>query len=475
MNGLGSLASATRGFLGQATGGLIPGTGASQSNATNGGSSSSTSTAGGFLNSSFEIPSAQGLANSLGLSSALGWAPGAAPGDPASEVAISLTNAFLELMIKAPKALEGESQQAELADHIDKLLACRSLVGNGGIAACLLEYWYALRSDALSRWPVHRQQTWVQMAYVVKYADLGRAGASRVLTRCVCGLLLELGDGFRESASTLDTSKSSAWTQDLLRLAAQVEVKSPPVWWGFPGLTAVVMPEPTGDPRIFMMRSDDRVYARKFANGKGVAAALCCFAAATAVTAVEGEGGGGGSSSSARGPRPMRSSDEDEVAHAADGDDSEHRAKSAEAIGLEEMRALTGSYQQLVEDVCPLASGNTGAAALAAKCTEKGDRVLVQKTQPIHFINQASMPLKICLFTEDDPLCAIPVGGIGGSCVVILGPGIRAQLRPPGLGKRFQLKVLEPHLMDTLKYKVTVERNMSVQLRSHECSIDRAR
>jgi len=41
---------------------------------------------------------------------------------------------------------------------------------------------------------------------------------------------------------------------------------------------------------------------------------------------------------------------------------------------------------------------------------------------------QASIPLKVCLFSEDDKFCAVPVGGVGGSCVITLDPSPAAPI-----------------------------------------------
>ena len=107
-----------------------------------------------------------------------------------------------------------------------------------------------------------------------------------------------------------------------------------------------------------------------------------------------------------------------------------------------------------------------GGPTLAQKVLEKSERLFNQKTKPIHFHNQASIPLKVCLFSEDDKFCAVPVGGVGGSCVIILDPTLRCQLRPPGSAERFQVKVLAPGLIERKLYMANVWRGSPALSRS---------
>lgn len=364
------------------------------------------------------------------LSSALGWGPGIAQGEPAAVVAVGLTHALFDIMVAAPACLESENPQLELVTHIEAVLACRSLNDFG---ARLLDFWYAVRLDVLADWPLHRQQTWVRLAYLIKYGDLHRGPGA--LARCCCGLLLELGDGFRVSATSLDAARASSWATELRRLAELCDRSPPPAGWVFPSVGIAQQSASAFDkPVLFVTRADM----------KGVSWVKAKYVLAVAKTGVQ--------------PAAASIDDEDEGATAVAA------ADAPAASSASDIRALTGGFDDLAD--------RAGSGSLGTKCLEKSDRLFNQKTKPIHFLNMASIALKICLFSEDDMFCAFPVGGVGGPCVVTLGPNSRTQLRPPGTAMRFQLKVLQPGLLEKKLYMAMVERGTSVQLRSCNCSCD---
>jgi len=411
--GLGGLASATAAATGNA--GRLLGQAVAAAGAVAG---SFTSAANAAVGRASQLASATASGTTAmvgGLASALGYGPGSGAGEPAADIALGLVNGLLEIMASDPMTMDAESPQAELAGHIDAIISCRSLNDFG---ARLLDYWYALRPDALAQWPLHKQQSWVQMAYLVKYGDLRRAPGP--LARACCGLVLELGDGFRGEPQS-DTAVSA------LRYCADLAQSTPPpAGWGFPAVMIAARADSSiGAQRYCAIRADTKGFAR---------------VAATELIGIVSKQGG-----KFVPPDPPQGLD-------------------GGRGSPEEFRAIAGSFDYL--------AGEAGDAALSQKCLEKSDRLFTQKTRPIHFQNQASVPLKICLFSEDDRLCVVPVGGVGGSCVVILDPSLRAQLRPPGHASRFQLKVLQPGLIEKRLYMAFVERGASVQLRSRDCTCE---
>lgn len=110
--------------------------------------------------------------------------------------------------------------------------------------------------------------------------------------------------------------------------------------------------------------------------------------------------------------------------------------------------------------------------AFARRCGEEAERLFAQKTQPLVFLNQASVVLKVCLYKESDPLCVVPIGGVGGYGVVTIEPGRRVTIRPPTRRDTFKVKVFEPRLIDKSLYSVIMKRGQRAQLRSHDCEVE---
>lgn len=358
-----------------------------------------------------------------GLTVAMGLGPGANDGHYAADIALGLTNAAFELMAASKGAMNAEHPQLELAGHIDGVAAARTL---NELAARLLDFWYAVRTDALSPWGLHLQSTWVKMCYLMKYGDLRLAPG--LLAQITCGLLLELSEGFRPERLSWEPAQSDAWTAALLHVAGLVEDLAPPPGWVFPVFAIV-------------RKAETAFVAPTFYVGRGDAKGIVTVKAAGMLAQLSSAG-------SISTPRP-------------EGCSSGPVDPAARDVALGRLRA---SFET--------ASVQVGDAANSERVLRKSERLFNQKTRPMHFLNQASSPLKICLFSAEDKICAVPVGGVGGPCVVTLEPGRRAQLRPPGDGKQFQLKVMSPGLMDSALYYAMVERGASVQLRSHECTLE---
>jgi len=294
------------------------------------------------------------------------------------------------------------------------------------LGARLLDFWYVLRPDALTPWSLVQQRQWVTLAYAVKYGDLSRAPGP--LARTYCGLLLELANGCRPPMLTWKPAAAEAWANSL-RFFAQMAVDSPPPsGWGFPG-TVIARNAPGlvelefGQVSYSVTRSDLKGFAT--AHGRE---ALLALKSGGIVTA----------------QRPTMLLDKEE---------SERP-----------IRDITGSPDQVIVAA--------GGPPLQKKCDEKCARLFAQKTKPIHLHNQAGVPLKACLYGESDRLCAVPVGGMGGPCVTTLEPNCRAQMRPPGTAERFQLKMMQPGLIEKNLYYVNVSRGQAVQLRSHDCTVE---
>merc|ERR1719428_1164413 len=99
--------------------------------------------------------------------------------------------------------------------------------------------------------------------------------------------------------------------------------------------------------------------------------------------------------------------------------------------------------------------------AFARRCGEEAERLFAQKTQPLVFLNK-----------ESDPLCVVPIGGVGGYGVVTIEPGRRVTIRPPTRRDTFKVKVFEPRLIDKSLYSVIMKRGQRAQLRSHDCEVE---
>eukprot|EP00427_Karlodinium_veneficum_P053947 CAMPEP_0169404830 /NCGR_PEP_ID=MMETSP1017-20121227/56610_1 /TAXON_ID=342587 /ORGANISM="Karlodinium micrum, Strain CCMP2283" /LENGTH=89 /DNA_ID=CAMNT_0009511361 /DNA_START=37 /DNA_END=304 /DNA_ORIENTATION=+ len=66
-----------------------------------------------------------------------------------------------------------------------------------------------------------------------KYGHL--SAAPRPMARALCGLLLEMGAGFRPTILTWQDAQADAWALRLRSMAQMVDESPPPAGWGFPG------------------------------------------------------------------------------------------------------------------------------------------------------------------------------------------------------------------------------------------------
>lgn len=361
------------------------------------------------------------VGSAVGLSSG---GPGSGAGDPSADIALGIVGAFFELIAAAVPACGADNAQMELASHIDATVASRNL---NDLGARLLDFWYVLRPDALSSWSLLHQQQWVWTAYGIKYGDI--RAAPKGMGRAMCGLLLELGGGCRSTMLTWDPAQADIWADSLRTLAHMIDATPPPAGWGFPSF----------------------VVAR---NGPGC------------VNLDFGQTGycvarSGGSFGKAHGQEVL-------MALKSGGVVRNQQASLAGSIdeGMQKLvpRDLIGDHKTLVTQA--------GGPKLHEKCDEKCARLFTQKTKPIHFHNQGSTPLKVCLYGDTDRLCAVPVGGLGGPCVTTLDPNCRAQMRPPGKATRFQLKAMAPGIIETNLYFANVLRGQHVQLRGRDCTVE---
>lgn len=350
---------------------------------------------------------------------------GTSAGTPSAELAVGLVSATFELMAAAVPACGADKAADEVAAHIDATAGTRNL---NDLGARILDFWYVLRPDALSPWSLLHQRQWVTFAYAVKYGDLTRAPGP--LARVCCGLLLELANGCRPAMLTWAPGTAQAWVNQVHFLAQLAEDTPPPAGWGFPptviarnapGLTELEF----GQTSYSIERSDVKGFAT--AHGKE---ALLSLKSGGLITA----------------KRPTQLVD------------------SREGSARPAARDLLGAPEQLI--------ALAGGPPLQKKCDEKGARLFTQKTKPIHLHNQASTALKACLYSDTDRMCVVPVGGMGGPCVATLEPNCRAQMRPPGTAERFQLKIIQPGLIEKNLYFVNVNRGQAVQLRSHDCTVE---
>jgi len=364
--------------------------------------------------------------------SALGkWAT-KGPGRTSSsdEMALNLLNAMLEFFACAAPACNVEDSQRELKAHVEALASCQS---TKDIGIRLLDFWYIVRCDALTPWSLLHQQSWVRLAYNVKYGSLRKAPG--VTVRAICGLLLELAAGMRPTALTWTAEQYDKWVLALRYIAHCAEEEPPPTGYIFPGLVLA--------REMQMQGEDDDTMVPVF------------FMA----------------SSDAKSLSPAKASDILAALKAGSGRIRRSRPPSmlGVATAASEPRALTGSLEAMA---AAIQGDPLKGAELRQQSEDKGDRMFIQKTRPVNIHNQACVPLKVCIFAEDDRLCAVPLGGIGGPCVATLEPNLRAQMRPPGNIDCFQVKVIKPGLIETKLYYSLVQRGQSIQLRSNDCTID---
>mmetsp|Transcript_106575 Transcript_106575/g.301490 ORF Transcript_106575/g.301490 Transcript_106575/m.301490 type:complete len:315 (-) Transcript_106575:44-988(-) len=311
--------------------------------------------------------------------------------------------------------MDFQNAQAELAAHIDSVIASSNL---NGLGAKLLDYWYAVQPETLSSWSPPAQHNWVCNAYAVKYGDLRAAPGALALA--ACDLLLELAQGFRPGVLVWDQAQGESWAAGIYYVRALAESSPPPPGWSFPSFALAQQPGSALDaPSFSVVRSDQRGSTRVRA-----ADLMAQLRAGGRVFP----------------PRP-----------ALDG-----------CAADDDSPVCSGTWDTL--------ANKAGGAALVQKVARKGDRLFKQKTKPIQFRNNASSSLKICLFEKDDKFCAVPVGGLHGPCVVTLDANQRVFLRPPGSADQFLLKVLAPGLIDKPLYYADVQRGACIQLRSHDCS-----
>lgn len=349
--------------------------------------------------------------------------PGTEAGSMSADVALGLVSACFELIAASVPACGADNAMMELASHIDAVVAARNL---NDLGARLLDFWYVLRPDALSPWGLVYQQTWVWTMYGIKYGEI--KAAPRPMARTLCGLLLELGLGCKASMLTWQSEQADAWASQLRNLAQMVDETPPPAGWGFPAFVIARNGAGTGELEFgqtgySVARSDQKGVSRS--HGQEVLMALKSAGVIrvvrqTRIICVDGE---------------------------------------------------TATPKDLIGDPKATVS-SAGGPKLAEKCDEKCSRLFTQKTKPIHLHNQGSTPLKACLYSDTDRLCAVPVGGLGGPCVTTLDPNCRAQMRPPGKSIRYQLKVMAPGIIETNLYFANVFRGQHVQLRSRDCTVE---
>eukprot|EP00929_Paragymnodinium_shiwhaense_P095723 TRINITY_DN5699_c0_g2_i1.p1 TRINITY_DN5699_c0_g2~~TRINITY_DN5699_c0_g2_i1.p1 ORF type:complete len:558 (-),score=123.02 TRINITY_DN5699_c0_g2_i1:3-1676(-) len=360
-------------------------------------------------------------------SAAAGRAPGSAAGEVAATIAVSLASAFLELVAGVVPLCDVPDKQRDLGNLMDAVAACRTL---SELAAKMLDLWFMVRLESLANWPLPSQRDWLRLAHAVQNADLTKATSP--LVRTTCGLLLEFCSGCR-IPTKWDSTRVEAWAQGVRAVAQLAAENSPPPSWTFPQLAIRRVAHDPADadgdvdfgsspaPRFRLQRRDEKQGHLGRATGAEVVGGIASDGKVICV-------------------RPQM---------------------LADAVTTEPPRAL---YAQL-DALAPTATAQE-------KCISDGDKMLMQKTRPVKIHNQASVAFKVCLYSETDPVCALPVGGLGGPCVVNLGKDLRVQMRPPGRAERFKMIVYTPGFIDRMAYSAVVARGSTVQLRSHDCTVE---
>lgn len=356
-----------------------------------------------------------------------GGGPGSAAGEASAELALGLAGATFELFAGASPACDLSERKEDYARLLDGVVCARHVPD---LIDKLTEFWYMVRLDALADWSHPKQLQWLRVACAAQRGDVQKAPAA--LAKAACGLLLELGASCRQTAPWWSATESEAWAQSLRFLAQAADETPPPAGWGFPAMAIVQREAATSGAAAEPGTSGPVVQSFSLAR-RDEKGALRVKAAEVAAALAAGSA----------------------------------RAFAPRAQALMDRGSQEGARE--------LASSPEALAALGAspeKCEAEAGQLLTQKTRPVRLLNQASSPLKVCLFHEADFVMAVPVGGPGGPCVVTLDPTRRAALRPPGSGARFKMKVLTPGFIDKPLYTGTVARGQSVQLRSHDCSAE---
>lgn len=359
-----------------------------------------------------------------GVGSLLGVGAGAGCGehDPSAQLALGLTGAFVELLAASAASCDVDDRSKEVGALLDSVVAARHL---SELASRLAGFWYIARPELLSDWPLPMQLQWLHSVQAVRHADLSKHDPSgSQLARSMCGLLLELGAAFRTAAPWWDASEGQGWSQSLFALAELAEESSTPAGWVFP-TWAITQRSP-------QMNQD----------GDAAPATFCVLRREAATHRFKGS---------------------DMVTMLADGSRRVHGAPRQRASGGD-----ADAARGLVLEMSALAPN----PAVRERCAKDAKKLFMQKTRPIKLHNQASTPLKVCIFKENDLVCAVPLGGVGGPSSITLEAGLRAQMRPPSRAETFQMIVYTPGLIERAVYTKPVTRGQSVELRTNDCVIE---
>lgn len=343
--------------------------------------------------------------------------------DASSQIALGIAGALFELVAGCAPSYDAFERKQELGFLFDGIIGARHLPD---IASKLLDFWYMLRVDALADWSQSQQQQWLLVACAVHRGDFQKVPG--LLARAVCRLMLELGANTRQTAPWWDMPQCEVWCRSVRNLARLAEESPPMPGWTFPGLA--IARHTTQVTEVTETGLATPVFSIALRDEQGIVR--------------------------------MRGS---EVASAIASD-------NAMVIAPRLQVAMDKSSHQAPHELANNPRTLVASTAVLEKCQVEANQLFTRKTKPVCLQNQASTPLKVCLFNESDVLMAVPIGGIGGPCVITLKPSLRAQLRPPGSAGRFKMKVMAPGFVDTPLYYANVARGQSVQLRSHDCTSD---
>lgn len=384
-----------------------------------------------------------------GVGSYLGSGIGPPAGDVSSVLAVGLAAASLELIAACSQCCEvdKEKQPQEIGRLLDQVAAAQNI---RDVAARLLEFWSILRGETLTEWSLKLQSDWVRSCYVVKYADPSKSSPGH-LACALCGLLLELAAACRPTAAWWDTVRDNTFTESVRYLARIATERPPTVGWSFPQLAIRRQVVNT----VATIRDDGTEIDIDDNSGKDAPKSDALSSSASCGLQRREEKGHAGRMTGAEVITMM--------AQGGKVRSAKHRSRSKE-----EPPSIASLYAGLEQVLA-------GDRALQDMSTSKGGRLFTQKTRPVRLLNQTSMAIKVCLFSENNFLCVVPVGGPGGSGVCVLEPGCRAQMRPTGGEERLKLKALTTGLNGRSLYIATVCRGQSVQLRSHDCIVEDVR
>jgi len=372
------------------------------------------------------------------------WEPRPGPDEPSSQFALALSNIILELVMAAAPEYGAAQRRHALGVLIDGVASARHLADTVGK---LLDFWYMLRCSALEGWDESHQEEWLTVAIVVQWGDALKP--SHVLARAACGLLLELSANIRCMAPWWDLVQSESWSQCVRDLACMVDEMPLPWKWAFPHLALVrqdvSMPKSASkqdSPQSFTLVAGS--------SGSNI----------TGSSIISGSSRGSSFSNVSKRDVYVRGL---ELAEAV-ALNGTHRLL-APRMQLMTERTLQKTPRELMESVL------ANPPEAPKSCRLEANRFFAQKTKPIHLSNQSGKTLKVCLFNEDDAVMAVPVGGVGGPCLLLLEPGMGAQLRPPGTASTFRMKVMNPGFIDKPLFLGAISRGQSMLLQGQSCVV----